>query len=150
MATTAADPVFVDTNILVYHQAANTPWHAAARTRLHGLATAGHPLWVSRQIFREFLAALSRPGIVTPAVPMADLLADVRTFQARFLIAEDGPAVTAHLLSLLTAVPCAGKQIHDANIVATLLAHGIPKLLTHNIADFNRFGAYITVVPLIP
>jgi hypothetical protein len=31
-----------------------------------------------------------------------------------------------------------------------MLAHGIPKLLTHNVADFNGFAAYITVVPLVP
>jgi hypothetical protein len=31
-----------------------------------------------------------------------------------------------------------------------MLAHGIAKLLTHNVADFNRFSAYITVLPLIP
>jgi predicted nucleic acid-binding protein len=58
--------------------------------------------------------------------------------------------VTANLLHLLTTVPVAGRQVHDANIVATMLAHGVPKLLTHNTADFARFAAVITVVPLVP
>jgi hypothetical protein len=53
-------------------------------------------------------------------------------------------------LSLLGTVACAGKQIHDANIIATMLAHGIPKLLTHNVADFSRFTAHIKVLPLVP
>jgi predicted nucleic acid-binding protein len=39
----------------------------------------------------------------------------------------------------------AGKQIHDANIVAACLAYGIPRILTHNVADFKRFGAIIRV-----
>jgi predicted nucleic acid-binding protein len=39
---------------------------------------------------------------------------------------------------------------HDANIVATMQAHGIPKLLTHNIADFARFSSMTTLLPLIP
>jgi len=81
---------------------------------------------------------------------MAALLADVQTFQKQFFIAEDGPVVTGHLLNLLASIPCAGKQVHDANIVATMLAHGIQKLLTHNVADFNRFAAHITVIPLVP
>ncbi|HKI31910.1 MAG TPA: PIN domain-containing protein [Gemmataceae bacterium] len=150
MATTVVEPVFVDANILVYLKVTGSPFHAAARTKLQGLAGAGHPLWLSRQVVREYLAGMSRPGTVTPPLPMSTLLADVQTLLARFLVAEDGPAVTAHLVSLLGSVTCAGKQVHDANIVATMLAHGIPRLLTHNVADFNRFAGHITVIPLIP
>ena len=32
-----------------------------------------------------------------------------------------------------------GKQIHDANIVAVMLTHGIYRLVTYNQADFGRF-----------
>jgi predicted nucleic acid-binding protein len=150
MATTVVDQVFVDTNILIYARVAQSPLHSAAVTKLQDLATAGHSLWSSRQILREYLASLSKPGIVTVPVPMATLISDVRSFQTRFFIAEDGPAVTSHLLNLLAAIPCGGKQVHDANIVATMLAHGIAKLLTHNAADFNRFAAHITVISLVP
>ncbi|MEH2170887.1 MAG: hypothetical protein V7K41_30400 [Nostoc sp.] len=41
-----------------------------------------------------------------------------------------------------------GKQVHDANIVATMLVYGIPQLLTHNTSDFARFSGLITVLPL--
>lgn len=150
MATTGVDAVFVDTNILIYLNLAGSPLHAAAEGKLQGLAVAGHPLWISRQTLREYLAALSRPGVVTPALAMSTLLADVGTFLTRFLVAEDGPGVTAHLVALLGSVACAGKQVHDANIVATMLAHGIPNLLTHNVADFRRFAGYLTILPLIP
>jgi len=36
----------------------------------------------------------------------------------------------------------------DANIVATMQACGIPRLLTHHEADFARHAGTITVVPL--
>ncbi len=78
------------------------------------------------------------------------MLADVNTLVSRFRIAEDNSAVFAELLRLLAHIPCQGKMIHDANIVATMLTHGVTHLLTHNTADFTRFAAYITVVPLIP
>jgi predicted nucleic acid-binding protein len=110
----------------------------------------GHPLWLSRQVLREYLAVMSRPGALSAPVPIASLIRDVQTFQSQFLVAEDGPVVTQHLLHLLSTIACAGKQIHDANIVATMLAQGVSKLLTHNVADFNRFAAHITVIPLIP
>ena len=41
-----------------------------------------------------------------------------------------------------------GKQIHDANIVATMLAYNIPCLLTHNVKDFKRFEGIIEIVSI--
>ncbi len=63
-------------------------------------------------------------------------------------LAEDGSEVTAQLLDFLRRVPTGGKQVHDANLVATMLTHGIAHLLTFNEADFRRFGALIT--PIVP
>ena len=37
-------------------------------------------------------------------------------------------------------------QIHDANIVATMLAYGEGRLLTFNTADFRRYGDRIELV----
>jgi predicted nucleic acid-binding protein len=39
-----------------------------------------------------------------------------------------------------------GRQVHDANIVATMLAHGERRLLTFNVADFRRFTPLVEVV----
>ncbi len=41
-----------------------------------------------------------------------------------------------------------GRQVHDANIVATMQANGINQLLIHNADDFKRFSHLITVLPL--
>jgi predicted nucleic acid-binding protein len=81
-------------------------------------------------------------------VPIASLVTDIVRFQAQFRIAEDGPVVTANLFVLLQSIPFGGKQVHDANIVATMQAHGLRRLLTHNTADFVRFGALIQIEPL--
>jgi hypothetical protein len=37
----------------------------------------------------------------------------------------------------------AGRQVHDANIVVTMLAHDGCRLLPFNTKDFERFGAAI-------
>lgn len=150
MATTAGNAVFVDTNILVYASLPSSPFHVRADQTLNTLAANGSEFWLSRQILREWLATMSRPGTATPPIPYAQLLADVNKLASRFWIAEDNSAVFAELLTILTTTPSQGKMIHDANIVATMLTHGVTHLLTHNTADFARFAAYITVVPLIP
>lgn len=56
--------------------------------------------------------------------------------------------VTAQLLTLLTELPGGGKQVHDANIVATMLAFDIPTLLTQNVGDFRRFDQRIRIETL--
>ena len=52
------------------------------------------------------------------------------------------------LASLCREVPVAGKQVHDANIVATMLAHGERRLLTFNSKDFLRFGQRVQLIAL--
>ena len=66
-------------------------------------------------------------------------LAHAATLMAAFEILEDGPRVTEVLMKLCGDVPVAGRQVHDANIAATMLAHGERRLLTFNIYLSIRF-----------
>lgn len=150
MATTAADPVFVDTNVLVFANVASHPLQAVALQALRDLRSTGAELWISRQIIREYLVVLSRPQTFVAPQPPAVLAAQIAYFQSRMRIADDTAAVTANLLALFQQVAVGGKQVHDANIVATMQAHGIGRILTHNTADFARFSSAITILPLVP
>lgn len=64
---------------------------------------------------------------------------------SRYVVAEDQEIITEQLFLLLEQVPCGGKQVHDANIVATMLAYGIPQLVTYNLEDFRRFAGFVAV-----
>lgn len=55
--------------------------------------------------------------------------------------------VWEQLMALSRRFVFAGSQVHDANIVATMLAHGLDRLLTFNSADFRRFAGVIELVP---
>ena len=145
---TDSTPVFVDTNVLVYAKLARSAMHLTAVDALRNLDREGADLWISRQVLREYLAAMTRPGTLTDEIPLSALTDDVRVFSAQLQIAEDGPAVTERLLALMLATPVGGKQVHDANIVATMHVHGITRLLTHNTGDFNRFAGEIVLLPL--
>jgi predicted nucleic acid-binding protein len=150
MKPTPGSAVFLDTNILVYAAFPSLRLHAVAIARLAELRQLDVVFWISRQILREFLAATTRPGAIDPAPPIAVLTRTVRDFAAGFTVAEDSSGVTAHLLDILETVGAQGKQVHDANIAATLRHCGIPNLLTHNTSDFARYQPWITVLPLIP
>lgn len=65
MATTVVDRVFVDTNVLMYANLTASPFNSPAVAALQSLHARGVELWVSRQILREYLASMSRPGGLT-------------------------------------------------------------------------------------
>ena len=109
----------------------------------------GATLYASGQIMREYLPVATRPADKNGlGLQQADALANVRMLRARTsLLAEDN-RVADRLLDLLDQIPCGGKQLHDANVVATMLVHGIDSLVTINIADFTRFEHHIALIPL--
>ncbi|NMG22107.1 type II toxin-antitoxin system VapC family toxin [Brasilonema bromeliae] len=145
---TTDNSVFIDTNILVYANLALSPFHLQATERLQAIEEQGIELWISRQTLREYLAAMTRKGDLTGEISVSSLVEDVRYFSNRFRVAEDNFHVTERLLTLMEEILSGGKQVHDANIVATMLVYGIPQLLTHNTGDFTRFSELITVLPL--
>lgn len=142
--------VFLDTNILIYANITGSPFHQIALNAIEARHTAGNELWISRQVLREYLATLSRPQAFANPQPISTVIERVRFFQSRFQVAEDDSRVTERLLALMEQFSIGGKQVHDANIVATMQVYGIRQLLTHNTKDFNRFSQLITVLPVEP
>jgi predicted nucleic acid-binding protein len=149
MTMTGVRWLFVDTNILIYATDTLSQLQAVAASALQHAFSSGTSLVISPQIMREYLSAATRKGVTQGHPALVDILASVRTFRRDFTIVEDTPLVLDHLLQLLQTFPTAGKQVHDANIVATMQAHNIQHLLTHNVTDFNRFAGLITIVPLL-
>ena len=150
MVMMGADAAFVDTNLLVYASRRTSLHHKNAIAALQQLQHEEADAWISRQVIREYLAVVTRPQHGIAAIPVAMAADDIRRFSLGFQIAEDGPATTEHLLELICRFPTGGRQIHDANIVATMLAYGIRRLLTFNADDFLRFAEIIDIQPVTP
>ena len=138
--------MFIDTNVLVKARIPTAPDHDAARASLGRAFEESEPLRISRQVIREYLAVVTRPQTWTAGISRAEALDDVSRLLGSFEILEDGPSVTAALVGLCSEVMVGGRQIHDANIIATMLAHRERRLLTFNTADFRRYGDRIELV----
>ena len=138
--------MFVDTNVLVYARVLKAPNHELARELLGRVLGGDEPAQLSRQVLREYLAVMTRPRTWPVSLTREELIQDVERLAATFQMLEDGPLVTEALVALCRDVPVAGRQIHDANIVATMLVHGVQQLATFNVADFRRYGDRIDVV----
>jgi predicted nucleic acid-binding protein len=135
----------VDTNVLVHSAASGSPEHHRARTALARLTSRG-PVAITRQVLREYLAATTRPQSWSRPLTLAEATSDTDAFIRRFGVLEDGPPVWSELIALSRKFRFGGRQVYDANIVATMLAHGETRLLTFNDADFRRFAGLIEVV----
>jgi predicted nucleic acid-binding protein len=149
MAMTGADKLFIDTNVLIHATIQVSSLHQIARQKLEENYQAGTEIWISRQILREFAAALTRPQPISPALPISTVITEARFYEARFEVANEDDEVTNKLFELLLRIPSGGKHIHDANIVATMQANGITQLLTENVSDFARYSQLITIIPLV-
>src|SRR5437870_5640958 len=98
MTNGGANRVFLDTNVLVYANAAEAPLHQVSLAAIEDRYVAGVDLWISRQVLREYLATFSRSQRFLNPRPIATVIERVRFFQSRFHVAEDNPRITEQLL----------------------------------------------------
>jgi predicted nucleic acid-binding protein len=148
MEMTGVSELFIDTNTLVYSTNILSPWHQIANAVVQRFRGLGTELIVSPQIIREYLAVNTRLSVTSKEPPLSSILDNVQSFRASFRLVEETGLVLDALADILRTIPVAGKQVYDANIVATMQVYGISHLLTHNTADFARFSRFITIVPL--
>lgn len=145
---TMGGEAFVDTNVLLHATIAAMPLHQEAVDLIDAQRASGTMLWISRQVIREYIAVVTRPQTFSDPLPASDVIPRIQRLEGLFKVADDTERVTTELLALLREYPTGGKQVHDANIVATMLAYRIPTLLTQNIDDMQRFASKIAIIPL--
>lgn len=129
----------LDTNVLVSSTASQRKLHEVAQSVVQ-CPVSGKQACVSGQILREYLVVATRPlesnGLgLTPA----EAIANVSAFRSLMHCLEENEEVRKRLAKLVLTHECRGVVIHDANVVATALAHGVPAIVTENWEDFRRF-----------
>ena len=139
----------VDTNVLIYSTVAGNPWHAAVRQWLVERQADGTVLCASPQVAREYLVALTRGEIFARSFTPQEALDAFATLRPSLEILIETEAAFERLLVLARRYSVRGKAVHDANIVATMQAHGVERLATYNEGDFARYTE-ITLEKLPP
>lgn len=142
----ADNPLFLDTNVLIYASVLEAPEHQAVRGFVERHLAQGATLYVSRQVLREYLAVLSRPQSRFQSIPKDTLLQWLAAWHDRCQVLDDTVAVMETLWRLYAETSFGGKQVHDANVVATLFSHGLDTLVTANTADFARFTPRLKLI----
>lgn len=70
-------------------------------------------------MLREYLAVATRLNLTNSEFQLEQVWENVSAFQRGFTVLEDNNLVLSALIELLKNFPTAGKQVYDANIVAT-------------------------------
>jgi predicted nucleic acid-binding protein len=139
--------MFIDSNILINAVNPKSDHHEPAKTKLHDIKNSFLPLFISGQMIREFFSTLTRPGNANGVgLPTRQAVSALNGLLGQIDTLDDTPAVRTKLIALVMMHDVKGKQIHDANIVATMLVHGERQLLTFNGGDFARYRDVIEVV----
>lgn len=147
MAIAAGEIVFADTNVLLAATDRSREYHQESRRIFLDASRVGYHVALSGQILREYLVVATRPVAENGlGLPVADALHNVEVFARRPTVFCDEPeSVHERLRQLVRAHPVKGKRVHDANVVATMLTHGIRRVITHNPSDFEPFDEIETV-----
>lgn len=132
------DKIFVDTNILVYLSNQASPFHTDALKAFADIRN-NFDLWISRQILREFAVVVSKPDFSEHPADSNSVTTALKKWAVLFSVADETEEVTNNLIQLISTYDIKGKRIHDANIVATMMAYEISDLLTMNVDDFKNF-----------
>ena len=136
---TPAKQCMVDTNVLVYSTVKGNPWHEEARDWLMSLRKQGVTLLVTPQILREYMVVLTRGQIFERQFTVAEVLEAVDGLLPWLQVLDETEKTSGLLRELVRRYQVRGKRVHDANIVAVMIAHGVARLATYNRTDFDGF-----------
>ena len=140
----------VDANVLVHAEIVSGPHHAVARALVTNLAQGPAPWALPWPCVYEFLRVITHPRVFHPPMPVAVALQDLRAILASpslVLISETarhGEIMT----TLVEASGASGNLVHDANIAALCIEHGVSELITGD-RDFSRFPQLRTFNPFV-
>lgn len=143
-----AGKVFCDTNIILRAYHAVFSQHLAVKARFERLLADDSDLWISRQVIREYLVQVTHPRTFVTPLTSDQAAQHISNTLQTCQVVDETSSTTKMLLTLLREYSVSGKQVHDANIVATMLANNIDTLLTLNTADFKRYEDRITLLTI--
>ena len=140
--------ILLDTNILLRLLNPADLEYAIVRSAVDALAARADQLCFVSQNLVEFWNVCTRPGHKNGfGLTGAETNVRAKLIESKFLFLPDTSRVHAEWRRLVVARSVAGVQVHDARLVAAMLAHGVPQLLTLNDRDFARYPDISVVHP---
>lgn len=129
----------VDTNVLVRLAVPADPRHLVARRAVEALVKE-EDLYAAGQNFIELWNVTTRPAEnngLGQTTKVADRL--LKSFEQTFSRLPEPAEVYDRWRELVVRFDISGVKVHDARLVALMLANDVVRILTFNAADFRRY-----------
>ncbi|MGN6370598.1 MAG: type II toxin-antitoxin system VapC family toxin [Phycisphaerae bacterium] len=141
--------VLADTNVLLRLFDRADPDHAAIRNALRSLDNNGDEVVVAPQSVSELWNVCTRPISARGGMGLSVRETDrrVRLIERSFTMLPDSMDVYKTWRRLVVDYKIEGVNVHDARLVAFMIAHQVPRLLTLNIRDFKRYSEITAYTP---
>jgi predicted nucleic acid-binding protein len=137
-----------DTNVLLRALERNHPMHRPAWDALKTLRRRGDRICVTPQNIVEFWRGCTRPAERNGlGLSPEDTAGHMARIEKRLVMLPDVPEVHQEWKRLVVRYEVAGKQVHDARLVACMVVHNVRSILTFNTADFERYKFIQAVHP---
>jgi predicted nucleic acid-binding protein len=138
----------LDTNVLLRSSDPNSPLQGLADLSVARLLGGNNQLYVTSQNIIEFWVVATRPVAVNGlGWSVEQTRVEVEQILDQFPQLEETPQIFPYWFNLVTTYQLQGKRVHDARLVAVMLAHGVTHLLTFNTADFSSIGEIEVIHP---
>lgn len=130
----------IDTNVLLRFADRSHQLHPIVRNAVRQLRQDGHQLQIASQNCIEFWNVATRP-IAKNGFGLATVEAEqmLRLIERLFPLLPDASTTYSAWRRLVLAFNVSGVQVHDARLVATMIANNISRILTFNTTDFVRY-----------
>jgi predicted nucleic acid-binding protein len=138
----------IDTNVLLRLSRVADPQHDLVRAALDELDRLKAEFFFTLQNIAEFWNVCTRPvarngfGLSIEATAL-----EIQSIEKVMTFLPDSAQVYSIWRQLAVEKRVQGVQVHDAHLVAAMLAHGLTHILTLNGADFLRFDGITAVHP---
>ena len=134
--------VLLDTMVLVYARASDSPKFKKAKAILDGAIAGNLDACISLQNLWELYAVVTDLKRVSNPLSPQQARQDIR----QYLSCQNIEKLTVRESTIILALKLAKKysirkqNIYDTQLVATMLENGIGKILTHNVKHFTKYG----------
>jgi len=122
--------------------------HATIVQAVNRILREGGTIYYSPQVVRESWSVLTRPATVGGYGRTPEFAASIISkAKNAFSFIDDTPAIYQNWLDLVKTHGVSGRQVHDANHVAAMIAHGITHIITLDSRDFGRYSQITVLRP---
>lgn len=138
-----------DSNCFVRLAESNSPQRGFVLNAIRKLRSQGERICVTPQVLAEFWNVCTRPSSARGGLDLTVNQTErkIVLIEKYFELLPDNLDTFLHWKKLVLDLGISGVQVHDAKIVASMIAHNIQNLVTLNVSDFRRFPMITAMNP---